>query len=207
MTAKEFWNDFENYEQNLRFYLDSLPNVKDHSAYNYICAQLDTYCPGLEAILTSRSKEKDDGHTLVISCNGDKDLFLYINRLVDEAPKILEWDIKAFIQPKFMEGSEIWDNPYTFDSFSITPKDIFFTVIAWDHEKNLFDILFLLPLILTDVDNDKLKQAFFFILQELWGERFVADRIHSLSFIDHINSKFDFLEFELLQECLESFKE
>lgn len=207
MTAKEFWNDFENYEQNLRVYLDLQPNVKDHSAYNYICAQLDSYCPGIDPVLTSRSKDEDDRYTLVITCNGDKDLFLYINNLVDEAPEIPEWDIKAFIQPKYNEGREIIDTPYIFDSFSITPKDIFFTVIAWENTKNLFDILFLLPLNLSDVDDDKLKQAFFIILQELWGERFVADRINTLSFISHITSEHEFFELELLKECLESFKE
>lgn len=174
MTAKEFWNDFENYEQNLRFYLDSQQKDKDHSAYKYICAQLESYCPGLEPILVSPSKENGGRYTMVISCNGDKDLFLNINRLVDEAPEIFQWVIKAFIQPKYNEGLEIMDSPFTFDSFSIKPKDIFFTVIAWDHKKNIFDILFLLPLNLTDADDDELEQAFFIILQELWGERYVA---------------------------------
>ena len=207
MTAKEFWEDFENYEQNLRFYLDSTEKDKDHFSYNYICAQLESYCFGLETTLVGKSKSKNTRYTMVITCNGDKDLFLYVNRLVGEAPEIPDWDIKAFIEPKHSEGLEIMDSPFVFETFSIKPRDIFFTVIAWDHKKNIFDILFLLPLNLADAENDRLESAFYIILQELWGERFVADRINTLSFISHINSDYDFLQLDLLQECLESFEE
>lgn len=207
MTAKEFWKEFEQYEQGIRFYLDMpTKEEKDHEPYRYLCAQLEHYHEGLEATLSGRSKENFGQYKMTISCNGDKNLFLYVNRLVDESPKIPNWEIHAFVEPKFNIDSEILDSPFTFEDFSITPKDILFTVIAWDPEKNNFDILLLLPLKLANIDYDKLEDAFVIIIQEIWGERFLADRINTISFISHITSEYDFYELEMLQECLNSFE-
>src|SRR5690606_98199 len=208
MTAKEFWKEFELYEEGIRFYLDmAKKEEKNHESYRYLCAQLEQYCEGLEPTLAGRSKENVGKYTITISCNGNKNLFLHVNRLVGEAPKIPNWQINAFIEPKKNIGmEEIMDSPFTFEDFSITPKDILFTVIAWDPDKNIFDILLLLPLNLAGVDDNKLEEAFMIIIQEIWGERFVADRINTLSFISHITSEYDFYELEMLQECLESFE-
>ena len=208
MTAKEFWEEFELYEEGLRFYLDiSKKEAKDHEPYHYLCAQLEHYCDGLEPTLSGRLDGNMGKYTITISCNGDKNLFLCVNRLVGEAPNIPHWKINAFIESKNDLGMEkIMDNPFTFEDFSITPKDIFFTVIAWDPDKDIFDILLLLPLNLANIDDDKLEYAFTIIIQEIWGERFLADKINTLSFISHITSEYDFFELEMLRECLESFE-
>ena len=207
MTAKEFWQEFVHCEEGLRFYLDSENKEKDHNSYSYLCAQLDAYCEGLQSILTSDKKQSNGRYTMTITCNGDKNIFLYVNRLVDEAPKIPHWEIRAFIEPKLYDDQKVMDEPFTFEDFSIKPKDILFTLLAWDPDENIFDLLLLLPLNLAHVEENQLEDAFMIIFQEIWGERFVADRINTLSFISHMTSEYDFVELEFLAEYLESFED
>jgi hypothetical protein len=207
MTAKEFWEEFEFYEKGLRLHLDMIKEKKkDLQPYSYLCDQLEQYCEGLDPILSASIDENPVKYTMIISCGGNKNLFLYVNRLVAEAPVFSNWEIKAFIQPTLdLELEELMNSPFNFPDFIIIPKEIVFTIIGWEPEMNIFDILLLLPLNLADVDDNELEDAFTIIIQEIIGERLFADRINSLSFIKHITSEYHFLELEMLQECLESF--
>ncbi|CAM3328218.1 hypothetical protein [Aequorivita lipolytica] len=145
MTAKEFWAEFENYEETLRFNLN-LPNTeKIHEPYNYLFSLLDSYHSGLEIILDFNKKKNKGKYKLTISCNANRDLFMYVNRLVDAAPSLSQWEIEAFKQAEFKVDAKLLSHPFDFDDFSIWPKDVRFTVTAWDPEKDIFDLLLLLP--------------------------------------------------------------
>lgn len=206
MTAKEFWEDFKYIEEALRLDMDSLGENKTFQTFSYLCAQLDDYCLGLTPIASILGKDTDKKYVLTISCSGIRDLFIYVNRLVDMAPEIEHWEIKAFVDGQIETDPKILSEPFKCDEFSITPKDIRFTVYSWDPEKGIFDLLILLPLNLAEVDDEKLDNAFRVIFEELWGERFVGEKINCLLFTHNATSEEEFFELEMLEVCLNSFE-
>ncbi len=129
-----------------------------------------------------------------------------MNRLVDLAPEIEHWDIKALVEGKIETEPKMMLKPFVCDGFSITPKDIRFTVYSWDPEKNIFDILLLLPLNLAEIDDADLENAFITIFEELWGERFVGEKINCLFFTHNANLEDEFFDLEMLEVCLNSFE-
>ncbi len=206
MTAKEFWDDFKDFEESLRLDMDFMGEEKKSSTFSYLCAQLDDYCLGLSPIASILGKNTNKKYILTISCSGKMDLLLYVNRLVDMAPEIEHWEIKALVAGKIEKDPNIMSEPFKSDDFSITPKDIRFTVYSWDPEKGIFDLLILLPLNLAEVDDDKLDNAFRAIFEKLWGERFVGEKINCLFFTNNAIFEYDFLDLEILEVCLNSFE-
>ncbi|SRX76453.1 hypothetical protein [Aequorivita antarctica] len=206
MTAKEFWDDFKDFEESLRLDMDFMGEEKKSRTFSYLCAQLDDYCLGLSPIASILGKNTNKKYVLTISCSGKMDLLLYVNRLVDMAPEIEHWEIKALVAGQIETDPNIMSEPFKSDDFSITPKDIRFTVYSWDPEKGIFDLLILLPLNLAEVDDDKLDNAFRAIFKELWGERFVGEKINCLFFTNNAIFEYDFLDLEILEVCLNSFE-
>ncbi len=206
MTANEFWEDFKNLEEGLRLDLDSIEAEKNHSTFSFLCNQLETYCPGLSPNILSPEKNSNKNYVFTISCSGNRDLLLYVNRLVDMAPEMKYWEVKALVVGKMETDPKILDEPFKCDGFTITPRDIRFTVYSWDPEKDIFDLLMLLPLNLSKVDNDELENAFLIIFEELWGERFVSEKINCLFFTHNANLEDEFFNLEMLEFCLNSFE-
>lgn len=206
MTAKEFWEEFKDFEEGLRHELEFVKEGKKMETFSYLCAQLDDYCPGLTPNILSPEKNISKNHILTISCSGNRDLLLYVNRLVDLAPEIEHWDIKALVEGKIETEPKMMLKPFVCDGFSITPKDIRFTVYSWDPEKNIFDILLLLPLNLAEIDDADFENAFITIFEELWGERFVGEKINCLFFTHNANLEDEFFDLEMLEVCLNSFE-
>ncbi len=206
MTAKEFWEEFKNFEEALRLDVDSIREEQKFRAFTYLCAQLDAYCFGLTPTILAPEKDTGKNYVLTISCSGNRDLLLYVNRLVDLAPKIKYWEINALVQGKMGKDPKLMSEPFKCEGFSITPKDIRFTVYSWDPDKDIFDLLLLLPLNLAEVDDDKLENAFITIFEELWGERFVGEKINCLFFTHNATFEYDFYDLEMLEVCLNSFE-
>ncbi len=205
MKAKEFWEDFKNFEERLRLDLHTTIEERNFTIFSYLCVQLDDYCPGLTPNILSPENDSNKNFVFTISCSGNRDLLLYVNRLVDEAPKMKYWKIKALVEGKIETDPKMMDEPFKCDGFSITPKDIRFTVYSWDPEKNVFDLLLLLPLNLTKIDDSELENAFLIIFEELWGERFVGEKINRLFFTHNANLEDEFFELEMLEVSLNSF--
>lgn len=206
MTAMQFWEEFKSFEEGLRQELEFVMNDKKKEMFLYLCAQLEDYCFGLTPNILAPEENTSDNYILSISCSGNRDLLLYVNRLIDLAPELRHWDIKAWIEGKIETDPKIMVEPFTFDEFSITPKDIRFTVYSWDPEKDIFDLLLLLPLHLAEINDSELENAFISIFEELWGERFVGEKINCLFFTHSATSEEDFFELEMLEVCLDSFE-
>ena len=206
MTAKEFWEDFKNLEEGLRLDLDTVVEEKNFRTFSYLCNQLEDYCPGLTPNILAPEKGSNKSYVFTISCSGNRDLLLYVNRLVDVAPEMRHWEVKALVAGKIETDPKIMDEPFKCDGFSITPKDIRFTVYSCDPEKNIFDLLILLPLNLAKVGDNELENAFLTIFEELWGERFVGEKINCLFFTHNANFEDEFFNLEMLEVCLNSFE-
>lgn len=206
MTAKEFWEEFKDFEEGLRHELEFIREDKKMQTFSYLCAQLDDYCNGLTPNILSPEKDTTKNYILTISCSGNRDLLLYVNRLVDQAPEIKHWNIKALVEGKIATDPKMMSEPFSCEGFSITPKDIRFTVYSWNPEKDIFDLLLLLPLSLSGVDDTELENAFITIFEELWGERFVGEKINCLFFTHNATFEYDFFDLEMLEACLNSFE-
>ncbi|MBK5213921.1 MAG: hypothetical protein JJE55_09715 [Flavobacteriaceae bacterium] len=206
MTAKEFWEEFKDLEEGLRHELKFVKREKRLETFSYLCAQLDDYCSGLTLNIIYPEKKTNKNYVLTISCAGHRDLLIYVNRLVDLAPEIKHWIIKALVVGKKETVSKMMLEPFMCDGFSITPKDIRFTVYSWDPEKDIFDLLLLLPLNLAGIEDGELENAFITIFEELWGERFVGEKINCLFFTHNANFEYDFFDLEMLEVCLNSFE-
>ncbi|WP_157417905.1 hypothetical protein [Aequorivita capsosiphonis] len=206
MTAKEFWEEFKGYEEGLRHELEFVKEDKKMETFSYLCSQLESYCHGLTPNISAPEKDISKNYILSVSCSGNRDLLLYVNRLIDLVPEIEHWDIKALVDGKIETDPKMLLEPFTFEGFSITPKDIRFTVYSWDPEKDIFDLLLLLPLNLAEIDDTELENAFMAIFEELWGERFVGEKINCLFFTHNATSEHEFFELEMLEVCLNSFE-
>jgi hypothetical protein len=207
MTAKEFWEDFKNIEEGLRLDLDAIAVEKRHKTFLYLCNQLEEYCSGLSPnILIPQNNLLNKKYVFTISCSGNRDLLLFVNRLVDVAPKIKHWEVKALVAGKIKTDPKIMDEPFKCSGFSIIPKNIHFTVYSWDPEKGIFDLLILLPLNLAKVDDNELENAFLVMFEEFWGERFVGEKINCLFFTYNANLEDEFFNLEMLEVCLNSFE-
>lgn len=206
MTAKEFWENFKNFEDELRHELKFVKEEKKMEAFLYLCAQLEDYCLGLSPSISSPGKNTNENYILSISCSGNRDLLLYVNRLIDTAPQLKHWVVKALIKGKIETNPKILLEPFVFEGFSIRAKDIRFTVYSWDPEKDIFDLLILLPLHLAEIDDSELEKAFITIFEELWGESFVGEKINCLFFTHNANLEDEFFELEMLEVCLNSFE-
>ena len=207
MTAKEFWTEFKSYEEELRrnLLLDDKEAV--FSTFRYLMHQMETYCSGLAPkIDTPIKKDKNEKIILTITCSGNRDLILYVHRLLDEAPELEHWEIKALVDGKIDTDPKILSEPIKFKGFSIIPKNIQFTVYGWDTEIDIFDILILLPLNLSEVEHNLLDNVFLNIFEELWGECFVAEKINLIYYTHNASSDYLFLDLEFLEECLNSFE-
>ncbi|MCG2417580.1 hypothetical protein K8089_01000 [Aequorivita sp. F47161] len=206
MTAKEFWMEFENYEETLRFNMDLTEMERDDISHYYLLLLLSYYHPGLELFLGYDKNSDTEKYKLIISCGGKRDLFMYVNTLVEAAPALSQWEIIAFKQAQFKVDAELLTHPFDFPDYSIRPKDIRFAVTEWYPEEGVFDLLLLLPLNLKKFSQDWLENSVSIIFQELWGERFVGEKINALFFTYHSSSEYDFLELHLLETCLNSFE-
>ncbi len=206
MTAKEFWEEFKDFEEGLRHELEFVKGEKRMETFSYLCAQLDDYCLGLTPNILSPEKKGNKNYVLTISCSGNRDLLLYVNRLVDIAPKIKHWEIRALVEGKMETDPKMMSEPFICNGFSITPKDIRFTIYSWDPEKDIFDILLLLPLNLAETEDSELENAFIIIFEELWGERFVGEKINCLFFTHNAIFDYDFFDLDMLEVCLNSFE-
>ncbi|MDC8000937.1 hypothetical protein POV26_07805 [Aequorivita todarodis] len=207
MTAKEFWEDFRTYEEDLRASSFYENKQKYFETFCYLCERMETYCPGVFAKLIGPDFEeaKYEDTILRISCGGDRDLLLYVNRLLDAAPKIKHWEIRALVEGKINTDPKILSEPFDFVEFSIRPKDIQIAIDGWDKEKGIFDLLLLLPLNLSEIGDEDLEDAFITIFEELWGECFVAEKVNMLYFTHVATPEKVFFDLDLLEVSLNLF--
>lgn len=206
MTAKEFWIEFKTYEEDLRLKLILTKKEDYFRTFAYLCHQMETYCPGLAPKIVTPEEGESENFIFTISCAGNRDLLLYVNRLLDEAPKMEHWEIKALVNGIIQTDPKILSDPFKFEDFNITPKNIQFTIYGWYTEVHIFDILLLLPLNLSEIEHDLLDSAFLTIFEELWGECFVAEKINLFYYTHNASSNYLFLDLELLEVCLNSFE-
>jgi hypothetical protein len=118
------------------------------------------------------SKKNPVKAKIIFTAEGYRKLFPKINALVDNAPKLQNWEFQSLIQPNtdlelFKQGL---DNPYKFPDFEIKISDLYFKPLELNTVQKKMSILVFLKNYKYHYDNDFLKEAVQIIIQDLVGE-------------------------------------
>ena len=207
-TTTSFWNYFTTNQKTI----SNLQNEPD-STYKRINTQLEkklkNYCHHLDYLLFF-PKRKTEKPQIIITANGNPLYFSYVKNLVKAAPKIKNWQIKAFLQPsteieKMKQGL---DEPYIFCDLVLKSSEIKFAPLNPNDQKKKLDIIVYLKDYTIYCDNQILLEAVFMILYDLLGEKSIVEdlnfvqlgqmpeddsnliKLHELhAYIDQVNKK------------------
>ncbi len=177
-TTTTFWSYF-NTNQKI---IANLQNKSD-STYKTINTQLDrrlkNYCYHLDYLLFF-PKRKTEKPQIVITANGNPLYFSYVENLVKAAPKLKNWDIKAFVQPssKIEKMKQGLDEPYIFCDLVLKSSELKFAPLNPDEKKQKLDIIIYLKDYTIYCDNQILLEAVFMILYDLLGEKSMVEDLN-----------------------------
>ena len=203
MKTAEFWTWFQQNEWEIRCAI----MAKDEKEYNVIC-RLFEYLNYISPDLTCelRHLKRENIFIITISCWGNCDAFLMVETLVEAAPKIANWKIKAFIEPED-DSSNIFFTPYPLFSWNIIPNTIKFAIYNYDLDREIYEVLLLLPLFFCDKEEERITEYFYNMFLDIWGEKFVGRRINDVYFtFNEDRENYFFLEIEDLHFLLNNFK-
>lgn len=191
---KEFWTWFAQNEHNIRIALsqhDETPgNVIEH-----LFAKLDAFSPPITCEVRKCPSPKK--YRLTISAWGNPDAYILVTSVVALSPKIPQWTIKAFIKP-FKNFDKLMSRPYKLYGLNIVPNTVYFSVCAADYDREIYDLILLLPLSVNSQPENILQSYFYNLFLDLWGEKYITSRINHIKFTFHRNHQFHFIDFEAI---------
>tara|TARA_B100000949_G_scaffold206081_1_gene196538 strand:+ start:166 stop:774 length:609 start_codon:yes stop_codon:yes gene_type:complete len=194
MNINEFWTWFAQNERNIRIALsqhDKTPgNVIEH-----LFAKLDSFSPSITCEVRKCPDSKK--YWLTISAWGNPDAYILVTSVVALSPKIPQWTIKAFIEP-YKDIDELMSNPYTLYGLNIVPNTIYFSVCAADYDREIYDLILLLPLSVKSQPENLLQSYFYNLFLDLWGEIYITKRINKIQFTFCDNHQFYFIDFDAI---------
>lgn len=199
----EFWTWFQYAEAEIRKDLNF--NNRESSIHEALGLQLESISPNLGLKLSRNSSLINPRYYLNITCNGDRDYFILVNSIIDQAPKIQGWKFKAFITPAG-NPEKLIKEEFVFESCVIAANNIKFAIHNFDLEKGVFDLVFLIPLRVRHLGEEKLKVYLYYLFEDIWGEKFVGRRFNTIHFVYHELEQYSFLELEDLHFVLENFR-
>jgi len=194
-----FWNYFTTNQKTI----SNLQNEPD-STYKRINTQLErklkNYCHHLDYLLFF-PKRKTEKPQIVITANGNPLYFSYVENLVKAAPKIKNWDIKAFLQPtseieKMKQGL---DEPYVFCDLVLKSSELKFAPLNPNQQTKKLDIVIYLKDYTIYCDNQILLEAIFMILYDLLGEKSMVEDLNFVQLAQMPSDRNDLIELYELQ--------
>lgn len=110
-AVEQFWNWFVANSEQLTM-MNDISDTERQQLLDEMQHHLDSYCPGLSYEISEQTAQ---GRTMIISAEGDFDLFRYVVELTDNAPDIDWWEFVAFKQPQGKALKVVFDK-YRFDT-------------------------------------------------------------------------------------------
>jgi hypothetical protein len=212
-TTTSFWTFFITNQKTIA----NLQNETD-STYKRINTQLErklkNYCHHLDYLLFF-PKKKAEKQQIVITANGNPLYFSYVENLAKAAPKIKNWEVKAFLQPKteVEKMKKGLDEPYVFCDVVLKSSELKFAILNPDEQKNKLDIIVYLKDYTIYCDNQILLEAVFMILYNFLGEKSMVEDLNFVQlgqmpddnsnliylfelqwYIDNINNYYDYIK-------------
>ncbi len=177
-NSTSFWTYFTANQLTIANILNE-PDATYQKINTQLERRLKNYCHHLDYLLffPKRPREKPQ---IIITANGNPLYFKYVENLVNAAPKIKNWQIKAFLQPtaeieKMKQGL---DEPYVFCDLVLKTSELKFAPLNPDEKKKKLDIIVYLKDYTIYCDNKILLEAVFMILYDLLGEKSMVEDLN-----------------------------
>ncbi|MBR5832779.1 MAG: hypothetical protein IKY79_09255 [Bacteroidales bacterium] len=154
----KFWEWFEANNERLTM-LSEYTAEEKRKLFDELQAALDEYCQGLTFEIGDQTK---NGRQLVISADGDVELFRHVVELVENAPDLDWWEFIPFKQPN---GNDL---KVYFGKFSYETKKMYFQQLENEEEPDILGIRVAVDGVVTD-DEDFLVGVYV-TLEAMIGE-------------------------------------
>lgn len=201
-----FWNWFQDNNQTIKNLINETP-INQKNCIFWLNKHLHYYCNEIDFILVF-PKKTNEKTELIITANGNPDYFKKINELIDHAPSLRTWKFIAFIQP--MEDIdriiEKLDSPYIFKDITIKASEIMFLPLNCDENFKKLDIIVYLKNYNIQCDTKNWKQALYFIMQNIFGEKLIYENINFVQLAQLPDNNHDLIYLYDLQSYLDTFK-
>jgi hypothetical protein len=177
-NSTSFWSYFTTNQKTIA----NILNEPD-STYKRINTQLErklkNYCHHLDYLLFFPKKPREKPQ-IIITANGNPLYFSYVEKLVKAAPKLKNWNIKAFLQPsteieKMKQGL---DEPYIFCDLVLKSSELKFAQLNPNDQKKKLDIVVFMKDYTIYCDNQILLEAVFMIMYDLLGEKSMVEDLN-----------------------------
>ncbi len=169
MNASEFWSWFVAHEAQLR----QLDDSEEETVLDELLDQLESVCDELGFEIGTQP----DGVTeLIISAEGDREMFDRVRALVAEAPKLEGWRILA------LKPARGFDFIAEYGDWQLDPDDIWFMPLESDEDPNALGLRLSSPTEESAEDDDFLA-ACFQLLETGLGEVTLAEDVHHLEIV------------------------
>lgn len=203
-TTTSFWSFFNTNQK-------TIANLHYESAsiYRTINKQLDrrlkNYCHHLDYFLFF-PKQKNEKPQLIITANGNPLYFSYVENLVKAAPKLKNWEIKAFVQPssKIEKMKQGLDEPYIFCDLVLKTSELKFALLDPEEKKKKLDIIVYLKDYTIYCDNTILLEAVFMVMYDLLGEKSMVEDLNFVQLAQMPENPENLTHLYELQEYIDS---
>ncbi len=195
MTAKEFWNWFENNKEQF-FFLNQIENESEKERILYeLETKLEEFSNGLYFEIGGFPDEEQD---LIITAGGNLNYFSKVIELTEEAPEIKNWNIIAF-KPPVNENFKM-----RYQDIIIDTKETWFKLKTNSNSKYNIDLFF------ENYESNKLdsyREASQIVLETILGEKVYFKLINSIQIYGAYNLQIeDALPIEKLYENIIAYK-
>jgi len=173
-TITNFWNYFQ--QNNFVFLLlNEIPKDELKTHFDKLIESLHQYNKDLDLVI----KNKKKGAELIITANGNPYLFKEVELLVYHAPVIERWKITALLQPdlnieKYENGT---DKPLDYYGIKLRISEMYFIPLENPNKPTDLGIRVLLKNYIVHKDNPRLREAVYFLIEHLIGEKSFANNI------------------------------
>lgn len=173
-TITNFWNHFQ--QNNFVFLLlNEIPKDELKTHFDKLIESLHQYNKDLDLVI----KNKKKGAELIITANGNPYLFKEVELLVYHAPVIERWKITALLQPdlnieKYENGT---DKPLDYYGITLRISEMYFITLETPNKPTDLGIRVLLKNYIVHKDNPRLREAVYFLIENLIGEKSFANNI------------------------------
>jgi hypothetical protein len=174
-----FWNWFQDNNQTIKKLINEPPLTQKHITF-WLSKNLSYYCPEIDFILVfpinsnnNNNNNNNNKSELILTANGNPNLFEQVVNLVDNAPPLKNWKFTAFIQPseRIDEMVKGLDDPYIFHEMTLKASELTFLPLEYHELSHKLDIVVFLKNYNLFCDTKTLRQAIFIIMQDIVGEK------------------------------------
>lgn len=177
-TIQNFWNQFEKINLTLYLMEDITQDLKLKNL-RILSKALAAYHKDLGFLIKNSTPHAE----LTISAHGNPYLFKDVELLVNFAPTLERWKIRAFIQPdtNLQLYKDAKDLPLKYHGISLKVSDSYFEIYDDKSQFNALGIQVLLKNYIIIKDHPKFREAVDTFVEHLIGEKAFANQ---LAFID-----------------------